>query len=72
MPVFEITYPKGALELLAADRTPVEFGKSEVLLTGDDGAILACGAMAPAANTSMVKLPSVASDTYLASVSPPP
>jgi hypothetical protein len=30
------------------------------------------GTSSPAANTSMVKLPSVASLTYFASVSPPP
>jgi 1-deoxy-D-xylulose-5-phosphate synthase len=44
-----IRYPKGAVQPVECDRTPVNYGKSEVLSSGDDGAIVACGAMVPAA-----------------------
>lgn len=40
-------YPKGTLPAIVADRTPVEFGKSEVLSWSDEGAIVCCGAQLP-------------------------
>ncbi len=39
-----IRYPKAVLPTIAAERTPVEVGKSEVLSWSDDGVILCCGA----------------------------
>jgi 1-deoxy-D-xylulose-5-phosphate synthase len=44
-----IRYPKGAVQPIEGDRSPVEFGKSEALSWSDDGAIVACGALVPAA-----------------------
>jgi 1-deoxy-D-xylulose-5-phosphate synthase len=43
-----IRYPKAALPTIEADRTNVEFGRSEILSWSSDGAILSCGAMLPA------------------------
>ena len=40
-----IRYPKGVSPDLQRDPAPVEYGKSEVLSTGKDGAIFALGAM---------------------------
>ena len=42
-----IRYPKGTLPTIDGERTPVEFGKSEVLSWSDDGAIVCCGALLP-------------------------
>ncbi len=42
-----IRYPKAAATTIALERTPVEFGKSEVLSTGDDGTIICGGALLP-------------------------
>jgi 1-deoxy-D-xylulose-5-phosphate synthase len=42
-----IRYPKAAATTIAGERTPVEFGKSEVLSTGEDGTILCGGALLP-------------------------
>ena len=36
-------------ETIAGERTPVEFGKSEILSWSDDGAIVCCGALLPTA-----------------------
>jgi 1-deoxy-D-xylulose-5-phosphate synthase len=44
-----IRYPKGAVPPIDGERSPVEFGKSEVLSWSEDGAIVACGAPVPAA-----------------------
>src|SRR5262245_28574954 len=44
-----IRYPKGTVQAFARERTAVKFGQSEVLSSSDDGAIVACGAMVPAA-----------------------
>src|SRR6478672_2154150 len=38
-----IRYPKGTLPTIVAERTPVEFGKSEMLSWSDEGAIVCCG-----------------------------
>jgi 1-deoxy-D-xylulose-5-phosphate synthase len=43
-----IRYPKAAIQRIAGDRAPVEFGKSEILSWGEDGTILAGGALLPA------------------------
>lgn len=43
-----IRYPKGAVQPLESDRTPVEFGKCEVVSWGEDGVILGYGALVPA------------------------
>jgi 1-deoxy-D-xylulose-5-phosphate synthase len=43
-----IRYPKAAATTIALERTPVEFGKSEVLATGEDGTIVCGGALLPA------------------------
>jgi 1-deoxy-D-xylulose-5-phosphate synthase len=43
-----IRYPKASLPTIEGQRTPVEYGKSEVFSWGDDGAILAGGALLPA------------------------
>jgi 1-deoxy-D-xylulose-5-phosphate synthase len=43
-----IRYPKANAETIAGTRTPVEFGKSEVLSWGEDGTIVCCGALLPA------------------------
>jgi 1-deoxy-D-xylulose-5-phosphate synthase len=43
-----IRYPKAALPTIDGERTPVEFGRSEILSWSDDGAILCCGALLPA------------------------
>jgi 1-deoxy-D-xylulose-5-phosphate synthase len=42
-----IRYPKAVAETIADGRTPVEFGKSEVLSWGEDGTIVCCGALLP-------------------------
>jgi 1-deoxy-D-xylulose-5-phosphate synthase len=42
-----IRYPKATATTVAGDRTPVEFGKSEVLAWGEDGTIIAGGALLP-------------------------
>jgi 1-deoxy-D-xylulose-5-phosphate synthase len=42
-----IRYPKATAEEIVIKRTAVEFGKSEVLLSGDDGTIVCCGALLP-------------------------
>ena len=44
-----IRYPKGAIQPTDGDRLPVEFGKCEILSWSDDGVIVACGALVPAA-----------------------
>lgn len=44
-----IRYPKAVLPIIDGDRAPVEYGKSDVFSWSDDGVILACGAMVPAA-----------------------
>jgi 1-deoxy-D-xylulose-5-phosphate synthase len=38
-----IRYPKAVLPSIAAERTPIELGKSEVLSWSDEGVILCCG-----------------------------
>jgi 1-deoxy-D-xylulose-5-phosphate synthase len=43
-----IRYPKAAAETITGERTPVEFGKSEILSWGEDGTIVSCGALLPA------------------------
>ena len=43
-----IRYPKAAVPTIDGERSPVEFGKSEVLSWSDDGAIVCCGALLPA------------------------
>jgi 1-deoxy-D-xylulose-5-phosphate synthase len=43
-----IRYPKAALPAIEEKRSPVEFGKSEILSWGDDGAIVCAGALLPA------------------------
>ncbi len=40
-----IRYPKAALPTIDVERTPVEFGKSEILSWSDEGVILCCGAL---------------------------
>jgi 1-deoxy-D-xylulose-5-phosphate synthase len=40
-----IRYPKASLPTIDGERTAVEFGKSEVLAWGEDGAIVCCGAL---------------------------
>jgi 1-deoxy-D-xylulose-5-phosphate synthase len=40
-----IRYPKATLPTIGGERTPVEFGKSEVLSWSDEGAIVCCGAL---------------------------
>jgi len=40
-----LRYPKASLPTFDFDRSPVEFGRSEILSWGDDGAILCCGAL---------------------------
>jgi 1-deoxy-D-xylulose-5-phosphate synthase len=42
-----IRYPKAAIQRIAGDRQPVEFGKAEVLSWGEDGTIVAGGALLP-------------------------
>ncbi|HVT30419.1 MAG TPA: transketolase C-terminal domain-containing protein, partial [Lacipirellulaceae bacterium] len=42
-----IRYPKAVIPAIDGQRTLVEFGRSEVLIWGDDGAILCCGALVP-------------------------
>jgi 1-deoxy-D-xylulose-5-phosphate synthase len=42
-----IRYPKAAAQRVAGDRTPVEFAKAELLSWGEDGMIVACGALLP-------------------------
>lgn len=42
-----IRYPKGTLPTIEAERTPVEFGKSEILSWSEEGAIVCCGALLP-------------------------
>ena len=41
-------YPKAALPAIHGERTPVDFGRSEILSWSEDGAILCCGALLPA------------------------
>jgi 1-deoxy-D-xylulose-5-phosphate synthase len=43
-----IRYPKAAVRALDGKRAPVEFGRSEIMSWGDDGAIVCCGALLPA------------------------
>jgi 1-deoxy-D-xylulose-5-phosphate synthase len=43
-----IRYPKGAVPTINAERTDVEFARSEVLSWSDNGVILSCGALLPA------------------------
>jgi 1-deoxy-D-xylulose-5-phosphate synthase len=43
-----IRYPKASAQTVAGERTPVEFGKAEVLAWGEDGTIIAGGALLPA------------------------
>jgi 1-deoxy-D-xylulose-5-phosphate synthase len=40
-----VRYPKGSLPTVEGERARVELGKCEVLSTGDDGAIVCCGAL---------------------------
>jgi 1-deoxy-D-xylulose-5-phosphate synthase len=42
-----IRYPKAAATTVPGERKPVEFGKSEVLATGEDGTIICGGALLP-------------------------
>ena len=42
-----IRYPKAATVRVAGARTPVELGKAETLSWGEDGMIVACGALLP-------------------------
>ena len=44
-----IRYPKTSAETVQRDAAPVEIGRSEVLLWGEDGNILVCGALLPQA-----------------------
>jgi 1-deoxy-D-xylulose-5-phosphate synthase len=43
-----IRYPKASISQLGGNRTPLEFGKSEILSWGRDGMILGYGALVPA------------------------
>jgi 1-deoxy-D-xylulose-5-phosphate synthase len=43
-----IRYPKGPVQRTGGDRAPLELAKSEVLSSGRDGTIVACGALLPA------------------------
>ncbi len=43
-----IRYPKDTAETIERDAAPVELGRAEVLSTGRDGTIIACGAVLPA------------------------
>ncbi len=40
-----IRYPKASLPTIGGERSPVEFGKCEVLSWSDEGAIVCCGAL---------------------------
>jgi 1-deoxy-D-xylulose-5-phosphate synthase len=51
-----IRYPKGAVPTMDAERSRVQFGKSEVLSWSDDGMILSCGALLPACLEATGKL----------------
>jgi 1-deoxy-D-xylulose-5-phosphate synthase len=42
-----IRYPKAAAQRVAGDRAAVEFGRAEILSWGEDGMIIACGALLP-------------------------
>jgi 1-deoxy-D-xylulose-5-phosphate synthase len=42
-----IRYPKASLPTIEGTRTPVEFGKNEILSWNGEGAIISCGAMLP-------------------------
>jgi 1-deoxy-D-xylulose-5-phosphate synthase len=42
-----IRYPKASAETVPGQRALLEFGKSEVLFSGDDGTIVCCGALLP-------------------------
>jgi 1-deoxy-D-xylulose-5-phosphate synthase len=48
-----IRYPKGAAWTLAGDRKPLAFARSEVVSTGDDGTIIAYGALLPACQAAV-------------------
>jgi 1-deoxy-D-xylulose-5-phosphate synthase len=43
-----IRYPKASVKAVDCPRTPVEYGRSEVLSCGEDGALIVCGALLPA------------------------
>jgi 1-deoxy-D-xylulose-5-phosphate synthase len=43
-----VRYPKATTQTVAGERKPVEYGKAEVLSWGDDGMLVACGALLPA------------------------
>ncbi|MEX2317015.1 MAG: 1-deoxy-D-xylulose-5-phosphate synthase [Pirellulales bacterium] len=43
-----IRYPKAAVRTLDGTRTPVEWGRSEMLSWGEEGVIICCGALLPA------------------------
>ncbi|MDG1898168.1 MAG: 1-deoxy-D-xylulose-5-phosphate synthase [Fuerstiella sp.] len=51
-----LRYPKTNTEKIERDVAPVELGKSEVLSWGEDGTILACGALLPRAVEAAEKL----------------
>ena len=40
-----LRYPKAQAQQVAGQRTPIEFGKSEVLRWGEDGCIVCCGTL---------------------------
>jgi 1-deoxy-D-xylulose-5-phosphate synthase len=51
-----IRYPKAVVERHPGPRTPIEWGKAEVLAEGHDGLILACGTMLGAALEAAARL----------------
>jgi len=51
-----LRYPKASAVMLPGERTPVELGKAEVLNWGQDGTILACGALVTEALAASVLL----------------
>jgi 1-deoxy-D-xylulose-5-phosphate synthase len=51
-----IRYPKASATTVAGERTPVEFGKSEVLSWGEDGMIVCGGALLPACLEAAIEL----------------
>jgi len=51
-----LRYPKATAETIDGPRTPIELGRAEVLDWGEDGCIVACGAMLPACVSAAQKL----------------
>jgi 1-deoxy-D-xylulose-5-phosphate synthase len=51
-----IRYPKAGVDAIENERVPIEFGRSEVLSWGDDGAIVSFGALLPACRAAAQQL----------------